>query len=394
MPIPNLPTLKDYINAELDKLYKQYAEPMLAQVNNLSMSRTGRMQSSLKKLDEEVARLTKADKRMEIDNAQLEQTINDYQSTMDTTSTLIQANDNQIQDSAMVFAITGITASVFLYAASKIMATGKSPVTPQAMKVYTAAIEKAGIPWRTIKTMDVVKNYVDSPEWIAKMDKWGTGYANLTRDTIIKYIQQGAGPKAVSSKLRQHAENIPKAAADSLMLTLQNTSYRDAFLAMEKINGGMIEYKIRIAKLDDRTCMSCIALHGTKLEPGERVDDHYRGRCSELYKIPGVELPTQMQADSEPGKRNFVPFQTGEEWFAGLSPERQAQQRSFIASPAKYRAYLDGVKLSEFVGDHEDNVFGNQKIEKSLVGVLDEDAKKYYQINQKEINSEQRAIKI
>jgi hypothetical protein len=129
-------------------------------------------------------------------------------------------------------------------------------------------------------------------------------------------------------------------------------------------------------------CLSCISLHGTRLEPGERVDDHYRGRCSELYKIPGVELPTTMQADSVPGKRRFVPFKTGEEWFASLPPERQAQQASFKASPAKYRAYQDGVKLGEFVGDHEDSVFGNQKIEKSLVGVFGEDAKKYYQINQ------------
>jgi hypothetical protein len=303
---------------------------------------------------------------------------------MDTTSTLIKANDNQIQDSAMVFAITGITASVFAYAASKIMETGKSPITPQAMKVYMTAIEKAGITWNTIKTMDAVKNYVDSPEWIAKMDKWGEGYANLTRDTIVKYIKQGAGPKAVSSKIRQHAENIPKAAADSLMRTLQNTSYRDSSLAMEKINGQAIEYKIRVAKLDSKTCLSCISLHGTRLEPGERVDDHFRGRCSELFGLPGVPLPTMMQADSEPGKRQFVPFQTGEEWFASLSPERQAQQASFKASPAKYRAYQDGVKLRDFVGDHEDSVFGNQKIEKSLVGVLGEDAKKYYQINQKE----------
>jgi hypothetical protein len=383
-PIPDKPTLSDYINAELDKLYKQYAEPMLLQVNNLSMSRTGKMQTSLKKLDEEADRLVEADKRMEPDNAQLEQTINDYQSTLDTTSTLVQANDNQVQDSAMRFAVIGLTAGVFIYAASKLMSAGKSPVTPTAMKFYEAAIEKAGLKWNKNITIDMVKNYVDSPAWITKMDKWSTGYANATRDTIIKYIQQGAGPKAVASKLRQHAENIPKSAADSLMRTLQTTSYRDASLAMEKINGGSIEYKIRIAKLDSKACLSCISLHGTRLEPGERVDDHYRGRCSEIYKIPGVPLPEQMQADSEPGRRRFVPFQTGEEWFASLPPERQAQQASFAKSPAKLRAYRDGVKLIDFVGDHEDSVFGNQKVEKSLIGILGEDALKYYQINQKE----------
>jgi hypothetical protein len=84
-----------------------------------------------------------------------------------------------------------------------------------------------------------------------------------------------------------------------------------------------------------------------------------------------------MQADSLPGKRNFVKWQTGEEWFAGLSPERQAQQASFLKSPAKLKAYKDGVPLSEFVGDHEDSVFGHQVIEKSLVNTVGK-PEKYY----------------
>lgn len=126
-------------------------------------------------------------------------------------------------------------------------------------------------------------------------------------------------------------------------------------------------------------CLSCIALHGTPIPLGEAVEDHYRGRCTEFYQVPGGdEFPAQMQVDSTPGNRRFQKFQTGEEWFASLPPERQAQQASFLNSPAKLRAYRDGTPLSAFVGNHVDPVFGNQKIEKSLLQTLGGGANNYY----------------
>ena len=92
-------------------------------------------------------------------------------------------------------------------------------------------------------------------------------------------------------------------------------------------------------------------------------------------------MPTSMQSDSTPGNRNFVPFQTGPEWFAGLSPERQAQQASFLRSPGKLNAYRDGTPLADFVGHHEDPVFGWQVIEQSLKQSV-ADPELYYVRNQ------------
>ena len=152
---------------------------------------------------------------------------------------------------------------------------------------------------------------------------------------------------------------------------------------MEVANSEFIEGKIRIATIDSRTCLSCISLHGTPMKLGERVDDHYRGRCSEFYQVlGGPKTPTMMQADSQPGERNFVPYQDGEGWFASLPASRQAQQASFLNSPAKLRAYLDGVPLSAFRGDHTDEVFGAQTVEQSLVGALGDTAEQYYEVNQ------------
>jgi hypothetical protein len=216
------------------------------------------------------------------------------------------------------------------------------------------------------------------------MEAWGKGYADLTRNTIINEIGRGASPLAVSAKLRQLATNIPVHAADNLMRTLQLTSYREASLAMESINGRYIIKKIRIATLDQRTCLACIALHGTELEPGQRVDDHYRGRCTEYYVVPGGNpLPLFMQSDSSQGNRNFIPYTDGLTWFNRLSPARQKLQASFVASPGKWNAFQSGASLADFVADHIDDVFGHQVIEHSLTSLYGSaKAQTFYKRNQ------------
>jgi hypothetical protein len=225
------------------------------------------------------------------------------------------------------------------------------------------------LPEASPETLEAATNFVESKAWIARMEKWGVGYAALTHDTIIAEIARGAGPLAVSAKLRELATNIPAHAADNLMRTLQLTSYREASLEMEKVNGRYIIKKIRIAALDMRTCLTCIALHGTELEPGERVDDHYRGRCTEYYVVPGGDpFPSVMQSDSSPGERNFVPWQNGTDWFNSLPEERQKQQASFMSVPGKWSAFKAGTPLSAFVAEHHDSVFGRQVVENSLIG--------------------------
>lgn len=376
-------TITQYANKALDAVYQRTAGRMLAQIGALATSQNGRMQSALKKLDEEAQRLKKDDKRLTPDNPVLKNALGEYENTMETAARLIQANDNQIQDAGIAIASAAVTAKVFLGLSGQVMQDGGNPVSPQAVKFYGEQIEQQGLVWNAISTLDTVTSYVDSPAWIARMEGWGKGYADLTRDIILKDIQNGAGPIATARHLRQVAEGLPVSASESLTRTLQLTSYREASLAMETANDGYILGKIRIAELDDRTCISCIALHGTPLEVGQRVDDHYNGRCTEFYQVPGGDkYPKYMQADSQAGARQFVPFQSGVDWFASLSPDRQAEQASFLNSPAKLRAYRDGTPLTEFIGDHEDSVFGHQFVERSLIDILGEDAEKYYTVNQ------------
>jgi len=63
-----------------------------------------------------------------------------------------------------------------------------------------------------------------------------------------------------NSSIRTIAENMPGYTANTLMRTLQLTSYRDATAASQNANISIIDQVIRIAALDDRTCLSCITL--------------------------------------------------------------------------------------------------------------------------------------
>jgi hypothetical protein len=240
-------------------------------------------------------------------------------------------------------------------------------------------------PELTQETVKAATSFADSPSWVTKLAKWGEGFASLIRDVILGEICKGSGPIAIAAKIRQYAEAMPQHAAETLMRTLQIKSYQAAARETEKVNGRFITGRIRIATLDERTCLTCVSLHGSKLELDEDISDHFRGRCTDyLQVLGGPEYPEMMQADSTPGNRKFVPFQTGEEWFKSLSPERQQRQASFLSTPAKYKAYLDGHPLSEFVGHYHDDVFGDMTIEQSLKGMFGEDAEQYYLRNQKD----------
>ncbi len=377
------PTLKELTDRTLDKQYAKAAGAMLGQIVGLSRGPNSAMQSSLKKLDEEAARLVEAEEKMKPDNAQLEQTLGEYRGLTNTSQSLILANDSAIQQAGAIVAIPAVTAKVFQAITAQVIGEGRNPISERAIPIFAKLISASGLGWVFPDASDFAGGYVASSAWAGRLDQWGDGYADLTERTILGGIQQGWGPRRIASEMRNHAENIPVSAAENLTRTLQLTSYRDASAAMETVNGDFIIKTIRIATLDDRTCLNCISLHGTELAPGERPDDHFRGRCDKFYVVPGGPTqPDTMQADSTPGNRRFVPYQTGDEWFNSLPASRQAQQASFLQTPAKLRAFNDGVPLSAFRGDHTDEVFGAQTVEQSLVGALGDTAEQYYEVNQ------------
>jgi hypothetical protein len=368
------------VNSALDIGYLKSASKMLAKIDKLTNAQTSEIQRALRDLDDEVSRLDEAGEMLTRDNAYLEKVLRLLAAAFIATANLIDDNSLAIEESGQIIAPVAVTAKIF----SQLTKTTGNPVMPGKLAGYIKALDRLGVDWTAPRTLDFAKKYTETAAWNARMAKWGEGYSDLIKKTVLDGIESGWGPKYTAGKLRKLVQTMPKYAAENLTRTLQLTSYRESALAMEMLNGGFIEYKIRVSALMPASCLACVSLHGTRLEKGERLDDHYNGFCSEIYMTPGMELPKFMQADSTPGHRNFVPWQNGTDWFNSLSPERQAQQRSFAQSPAKFRAFQAGHPLSEFVGTHNDDVFGTMPIEKSLIGALGDAGKDFYSRNQED----------
>ena len=362
-----MPTLRDYINAELDAAYKRTAGGMLKTIESLATAPGSRMQARLAGLEAEAARLAEAELSFTLTNADVMAALDEVRNMFKQTESVIMATDNAIQDGVLPVANSATKATVSLTIDPRMLPPGTKPLSPAAQAIYDAALIVAGIDWVSIDRplMSVAANYVDGEAWIAKMEGWGTGTADRISDTVMRGIAEGRSPIALARDLRHIVENMPVYASERLTRTLQLTTFRDAERLTSAANSGYIAYKVRNCVKDQRTCLSCIGLDGTKLKPDERVDDHFGGRCFVTYVLTNGMGDTKRE--------------TGEQWFNKLSPERQAQQSSFVSNRAKYEAWKAGeFKLSDVSGTHTDDVFGKMTFERSLKDILGVDRSKEF----------------
>ena len=222
-------------------------------------------------------------------------------------------------------------------------------------------LEVIGIRWNTPdpEVVNRIVGYVDNPAWQASLQQYRDYIPEVVNNTLLKNFASGINPMATVFQISDMMEQMPVHHASTLLRSLQLTSYRDATAMHQLANADIIEKVIRIAALDHRTCLGCIALHGTEIPLGDRVDDHRNGRCTSISVVKGY--PRQIQS--------------GEDWFQSQHPSRQHQ----IMGSANYNAWKDGaVQLSDFPKRAQDKVFGPVIVENSLIGVLGPTAEKYY----------------
>ena len=116
-------------------------------------------------------------------------------------------------------------------------------------------------------------------------------------------------------------------------LTISRTETIDAYRAGAKAhheaNRDVLQGWVWLANLSERTCPSCVAMHGTEHaldEPGPL--DHPQGRCSRMplvkpELVPGAPKPV---------------IESGPEW---LSRQPEGVQRS-VLGPRRFEAWQDG----------------------------------------------------
>lgn len=342
---PRRGTITDLVNRLLDRGYAQAAEPVLRAI--ASSTRSGLVAQRLDELTAEATRLAAARQRLTPDNAVLRALLADLETTLAGDSTVIGAAAEAVQS-------TGSTAAGTV---QRQLALGGTT---------DAQLIRLGVRWNTPDPEAVARliSYARSSAWSAELAKFGPSILEIVLNQSIRGIAFGWSPLRIAREIRRITEALPAHVANNLMRTLQLTSYRDSTALHQNANRAISQRVVRIAALDVRTCLSCIAQSGDVLwdserdggdAPVPRVDDHHSGRCTSVIIVKGFPRTIQSGAD----------------WFASLPPERQAQQKSFVQSPGKLEAWLEGrVTLRDFIHAYKDDTFGRMLRESSLIEAL------------------------
>lgn len=341
---PRRGTVTDLITGLLDRNYNQTVQPVLRAV--ASSTNTGLIQQRLNELEAEAQRLADQNQRLRPDNPVLRALLADLEDTMRANERLLDTAAQPLQSSAIDAAAT----------------IQRQLALPGMTDAQLRAI---GIAWNRPDPEAVARlvNYTQRDTWSTLLSKYGVDVISHINNQAIRGVALGWGPLRTAREMRRLTENLPAHQANNLMRTLQLTSYRDATAAHQQANLALTHQVIRIAALDTRTCLSCIAQHGDVLwdsdrdatAPVPRVNDHHSGRCTSVIIV----------------KNRPVSVTPGSDWFASLPESRQRQQRSFANSPAKFDAFQQGrVTLRDFIQPYQDPTFGQMLREASLKGAL------------------------
>lgn len=325
----------------LDQGYDEVVTPVLRAINRNGTS--GLMAQRYRELEAEAQRLAAAGERLQPDNPILRAVLADLETAL-------------ARDAAVIDGM-----------AAEVQATGSEAAGTVVRQLALPgfddnALRVIGVEWVVPDPEAVaqVVNYTGNPLWQSKLGNYRDGILAVARNQAIRGVIEGWGPVRTARAVRQAGVDLPVSAANTMMRTLQLTGYREASVVHRLANAAILTAQIRIATLDDRTCLACIALHGTRLPINARIDDHHNGRCDSISVV--VNRPREIES--------------GESWLNRQSPERQRA----IMGGANYNAWRAGaVELRQFVRPYEDDLFGRMIQEQSLVGVLGPQAQQYYQ---------------
>lgn len=180
---------------------------------------------------------------------------------------------------------------------------------------------------------------------------------------LIEGVALGQHPTEIAAAFRKAAA-VPLNRALTIARTEVIRAAREAAHQGYEQNADILRGWIWHSSLGLRTCISCIAMHGTIHSLDERLDDHPRGRC---VPVPLSKSWAELGFAGIPDRRPQI--ERGVDWFARQTPEFQL----VAMGPSKFEAYARGeVELSDFVGRRFDPRWGSMRHERSLVSIVGE----------------------
>jgi hypothetical protein len=337
-------TVSTLVAGLLDRGYEQAARATLNAISGITTR--GIIAQRLTELDAEVLRLTAAGQRLTVDNAILRALLADLEDSLASATRLVDAAADQLQQDAQT-------------------AAGKVQRQLALGSTTNQQLARLGIAWNTPDPETIARliGYVQSPAWADALKSYPAQVIDVIRNQAIRGVIDGWSPLRTAREIRRLTNAMPVHVANTLMRTLQLQSYRDATTLHQNANRDIARQVVRIAALDARTCLSCIAQHGDVVWDSERdagtaiprIDDHHNGRCTSVVIVRGFERP----------------ITTGQQWFDALTPSQRANLESFRRSPGKLAAINTGrATLRDFIHHYSDPVFGRMVTEATLTQVL------------------------
>jgi len=152
-------------------------------------------------------------------------------------------------------------------------------------------------------------------------------------ESLLTTLARGKSPRVAAREIA-NAMGMSLTRALTISRTEIIRARRASALASYRANPHIVKGWIWMSALSQRTCMSCLALHGTRHSLDEDLDDHPNGECTPLpitvsWKDLGIEGIPEIERPQEGD---------GQRWFEAL-PE--AQQRKQMGN-AKWDAWKAG----------------------------------------------------
>lgn len=216
-------------------------------------------------------------------------------------------------------------------------------------------------------TLDTIRVPTGAIETLTSATRQGAPVASLfnqlapqatqaATDALLTGIVLGQNPNRIARGIRDTL-NVPPRRAQTIARTEVMRAWREASRATYQANTDVVAGWIWVAGLDRRTCLSCVAQHGTKHPLNEAMATHPACRC---VMVPDVRPWRELGST---GGEEPPPVETGEAWFRRQS---DAVQRDMLG-PGKHKAWRGNrITLPDLVARKSDPVWGPSTSEAPL----------------------------
>ncbi len=205
--------------------------------------------------------------------------------------------------------------------------------------------------WPHLGAVEALVGYAsDGSPLRAVLANASRGQAEAMTNLLARNVGLGVNPRVTARQMRAQFE-VTRTRALTIARTESLRAYRAAAQMTMQENADVLDGWVWVSAMDRRTCVGCMAMHGSVHPLTETLEEHPAGRCMAAPRVKG-------------SKQRIA---TGSERFAALSAERQR----VALGPAAYEAYRDGaLRLEDLVGRTHSERWGDSIRVRSLREVL------------------------